>query len=169
MRGKTHSQIDHNRRRRTRPRAIKSVTVTDADVRGALSKQVTPASSRPRGPTGSAAIMPLWYVVVEKWLSRRILANSTKANTPELDPRVSFMVEPGRSRPELKAVVIYGGAVIEPGRETASTVDCRRRCQARPLEAARRHVAETPTTTIGSPGGGSIPTSELNSTIGTSG
>jgi PPOX class probable F420-dependent enzyme len=72
---------------------------------------------------GSPAVMPLWYVMIDESVFVRTLARSAKAKHVRADPRVSFIVESGRAWAELKAVVIYGDAVIETAPDVIANVD----------------------------------------------
>ena len=72
---------------------------------------------------GSPALVPLWYVLVDGSVFVRTFAKSAKAKHIRADSRVSFLVESGRAWAELKAVVIYGNAVIETAPEIVASVD----------------------------------------------
>ena len=72
---------------------------------------------------GSPALVPLWYVMVDGSVFVRTLAKSAKARHIRADSRVSFLVESGSAWAELKAVVIYGNAVIETAPEIVASVD----------------------------------------------
>ncbi len=94
----------------------------DAEVRGFLETGHSGVFATVRAD-GSPALVPLWYVMVDGSVFVRTLANSAKAKHIRADSRVSFLVESGRAWAELKAVVIYGNAVIETAPEVVATVD----------------------------------------------
>jgi PPOX class probable F420-dependent enzyme len=99
-----------------------SVRMDDAEVRGFLEAGHTGVFATVRAD-GSAALVPLWYVMVYGSVFLRTLASSAKAKHIRADSRVSFLVESGRAWAELKAVVIYGNAVIETAPEIMASVD----------------------------------------------
>jgi PPOX class probable F420-dependent enzyme len=96
----------------------------------------------------SPALVPLWYVMVNESVFVRTLATSAKAKHIRADPRVSFLVESGRAWAALKAVVIYGDAVIETAPDVVANVDSAFAVKYQPFlmpatagEMARRHYA----------------------------
>jgi PPOX class probable F420-dependent enzyme len=99
-----------------------SVRMSDGEVREFLATGHTGILATLRAD-GSPAVMPLWYVMVDESVFVRTLASSPKAHHVRADPRVSFLVESGRAWAELKAVVIYGDAVIETAPDVVATVD----------------------------------------------
>jgi len=98
------------------------VRMTDAEVRAFLEAGHTGILATVRS-SGSPALMPMWYVIVDGSVFVRTLARSAKVRHVRTDPRVSFLVESGHAWAELKAVVLYGEAVIETAPEVIARVD----------------------------------------------
>jgi PPOX class probable F420-dependent enzyme len=99
-----------------------SVRMSDSEVRAFLATGHTGILATLRAD-GSPALIPLWYVMLDESVFVRTSATSAKAKHVLADARVSFLVESGRAWADLKAVVIYGDAVIETDPDVVANVD----------------------------------------------
>lgn len=74
------------------------------------------------GPDGVPHPMPMWYALdAAGAVLMTTFAKSQKVLNLRRDPRVSLLVEDGQSYQELRGVVLYGKAEIEP--ETERVLD----------------------------------------------
>lgn len=97
---------------------------------------------------GSPALVPMWFVALDRAVHLRTLASSAKAGHIRRDPRVSFLVESGLAWAELKAVVLHGVAEVVEDRGLCTRIDAAFdakyegfRTPENVPEATRRHYA----------------------------
>jgi PPOX class probable F420-dependent enzyme len=88
------------------------IRMTDAEIRAFLAAHKTIILSS-IGPDGVPHPMPMWFVADDDLVvSMATFRGTQKIKNLQRDPRVSLLVESGRSYAELKGVVIYGRAEL---------------------------------------------------------
>jgi PPOX class probable F420-dependent enzyme len=126
------------------------IQMTPAEARSFLERSKT-AILCSVGPDGAPHPMPMWYALDDAGaVLMTTFAKSQKVVNLRRDPRVSILVEDGESYQELRGVVIYGKAEIEP--ETERVLDVLTKVSSRytggggsgpPAEALRQGLLAT--------------------------
>jgi PPOX class probable F420-dependent enzyme len=93
------------------------IVMTDEEIQSFLQSERTLQVATP-GPDGYPHLVAMWYILVDQRLAFWTYARSQKAVNLRRNPRLTCLVEAGRSYEELRGVQIKGQATLIDERET---------------------------------------------------
>ncbi len=119
------------------------IRMDDAEIRAFLRAHKTIILNS-IGPGGVPHPMPMWFVADDDLvISMATFRGSQKIKNLQRDPRVSLLVESGRTYAELKGVVIYGTAELSDDTDAIiATLAAASRKEAPEVDAASREAVD---------------------------
>lgn len=87
------------------------ITMTDEEIAGFIERSRT-ATMATVGPTGTPHLIAMWYGVIDGKIYFETKAKSQKAVNLRRDPKISVMIEAGKTYDQLRGVAVEGTAHI---------------------------------------------------------